>query len=100
MISEVQLIGAVAAVCTTVSYVPQVYKCWTKGTAGDLSLYMLLVLAAGLALWVVYGLLHGDLVIVMANGAGLSLLAMITGFKIREMILARRRGRADGTAEA
>ena len=50
MISGPQMIGTIAAVRTTVSYVPQLYKCWTKGTAADLSLYMLLVLSAGLAL--------------------------------------------------
>lgn len=46
------LIGAAAAFCTTVSYVPQLRKCWTTGETGDLSLKMLL-LAAGLSLWIV-----------------------------------------------
>lgn len=59
MISGVQFIGLVAAGCTTVSYVPQLYKCWTKKNAADLSLYMLVVLATGLALWVAYGVLQG-----------------------------------------
>ena len=100
MISGVQLVGSVAAFCTTVSYVPQVYKCWAKGTAADISLYMLLVLATGLALWIVYGLMQADWVIIAANSAGLALLGMIVGFKIREMISARRHGRAGGKADA
>jgi|ERR1700758_2435252 MtN3 and saliva related transmembrane protein len=100
MISGVQVIGSVAAFCTTVSYVPQLYKCFTKGTAADLSLYMLLVLATGLALWVIYGLMQGDWVIIAANSAGLILLGMIIGFKIREMISARRRGGAGSEGDA
>ena len=91
MISGAQVIGSIAAFCTTVSYVPQLHKCWTKKSAADLSLYMLLVLATGLALWVAYGVMQGDWVVVVANSAGLALLGMIIGFKVREMISARRR---------
>ena len=49
------LIGLCAAVCTTVSYYPQLKKCWETGEAGDLSLKMFLILATGVALWAVYG---------------------------------------------
>ena len=42
------LIGAAAALCTTVSYIPQLRKCWETGETGDLSLKMLLLLASGL----------------------------------------------------
>jgi MtN3 and saliva related transmembrane protein len=35
----------------------------------DLSLKMLLLLAAGLALWLVYGVLKGDFVIIAATGS-------------------------------
>ena len=85
MFSVVSLIGFAAAVCTTASYVPQLYKIWTTGTAEDLSLHMLLVLATGLTLWIVYGILQGDWVIIIANAVSLSLLACIIGFKLREM---------------
>ena len=49
------LVGLVAAFCTTVSYYPQLKKCWTTGSAGDLSLTMFLTLSAGVGLWIVYG---------------------------------------------
>ena len=78
------LIGTVAAVCTTASYFPQLYKCWTTGETGDLSLKMLLLLAAGLSLWVIYGCVRGDVVIIMANGVSLTLLGGIIYFKLRE----------------
>jgi MtN3 and saliva related transmembrane protein len=78
-------IGSLAAVCTTVSYFPQLYKCWSTGSAGDLSLRMFLVLAAGIALWVLYGVMKGDVVIIGSNAVSLSLLAGILFFKLREM---------------
>jgi len=77
------LIGAAAAFCTTVSYIPQLRKCWETGETGDLSLRMLLLLACGLALWLVYGFLRADAVIIIANGISLALLGGIIFFKIR-----------------
>ncbi|HEY2210826.1 MAG TPA: SemiSWEET transporter [Bradyrhizobium sp.] len=76
--------GALAAFCTTVSYFPQLKKCWTTGSAGDLSLTTFAVLATGVALWVVYGLMRRDFVIITANAVSVCLLASIISFKIRE----------------
>jgi MtN3 and saliva related transmembrane protein len=77
-------IGAAAAICTTCSYIPQLRKCWATGEAGDLSLKMLLLLAGGLLLWMAYGMMRGDAVIMVANGVSLALLACILYFKVRE----------------
>jgi MtN3 and saliva related transmembrane protein len=78
------LIGLIAAFCTTVSYYPQLKKCWATGSAGDLSLTTFMTLAAGVALWVVYGLLKSDVVIIIANAVSLALLLGILYFKIRQ----------------
>ncbi|MGZ9106730.1 MAG: SemiSWEET family sugar transporter, partial [Rhodoplanes sp.] len=40
MVSLTTAIGLLAALCTTVSYLPQVKKCWETGKTGDLSLRM------------------------------------------------------------
>jgi MtN3 and saliva related transmembrane protein len=77
------LIGAAAAFCTTVSYIPQLQKCWRTGETGDLSLKMLLLLATGLGLWLAYGLMRADAVIMIANAVSLALLGGIMFFKIR-----------------
>jgi MtN3 and saliva related transmembrane protein len=78
------MVGLVAAFCTTVSYYPQLKKCWETGSAGDLSLKMFLTLAAGVSLWVVYGFLKSDIVIVLANATSLALLVGILFFKMRK----------------
>jgi MtN3 and saliva related transmembrane protein len=77
------LIGLVAAFCTTVSYVPQLKKIWDTGETEDISLKMFLILASGIALWVVYGVLQHDVVIILANSVSLAFLAAILFFKLR-----------------
>jgi MtN3 and saliva related transmembrane protein len=77
------LIGIVAACGTTIAYIPQLHKCWTTGKADDLSLRMFLILAIGVALWIVYGILRSDLVIIGANAVSLSCLFGILFFKLR-----------------
>jgi MtN3 and saliva related transmembrane protein len=88
--SLVTAIGLAAAFCTTISYIPQIRKIWATGETHDISLKMFLILSAGIALWVVYGIMQGDAVIVLANSVGLAFLAAILFFKLRN--LARGRG--------
>jgi MtN3 and saliva related transmembrane protein len=78
------LTGLVAALCTTLSYVPQVRKTWTTGETSDLSLRMLLLLIAGLTLWCIYGLLRSDMVIVIANALSCALVASVLYCKLRQ----------------
>lgn len=102
-----ETIGAIAAVLASLSYLPQVRKAWPRGSTGDLSLGMLTALTIGLCLWVLYGALRGDWVIVLANVAGATLAATVLGCKIRDRHDAARpipgqgvgsggRGRVDG----
>ena len=79
----VTIIGVLASIGTTISYIPQLVKCWRTGEAHDLSLGMFLVLTAGVALWIVYGCLKGDWVIIAANSVSLCFLCGILFFKLR-----------------
>jgi len=78
-------IGACAAVLTSLSYLPQVQKAWPRGSTSDLSLKMLVTLTARLVLWIGYGLLRSDWVIVAANSVGASLSANVLAFKFRDL---------------
>jgi MtN3 and saliva related transmembrane protein len=75
--------GTIAALFTTVAYIPQLKKCWTTGKADDLSFGMFALLATGISLWVAYGLLRQDIVIIVANSVSLCLLSCILYFKLR-----------------
>jgi PAS domain S-box-containing protein len=85
-------IGSVAALCTTAAYIPQLKKCWETGSAGDLSLRTFSVLATGVALWIVYGVALGDVVIIAANAVSLALLGGILFFKMRDRAPGKARG--------
>jgi MtN3 and saliva related transmembrane protein len=54
------------------------------GSTDDLSSKLLAVLATGLALWIGYGTLKSDYVIIVANTVGFALVATLIGFKIRD----------------
>ena len=56
-------------------------KAWPRGSTDDLSLRTLGILAAGLALWIVYGLARADPVIVVANAVGLFLILFLMALK-------------------
>lgn len=79
-------IGLAAAFFTTISYFPQLTKVWRTGETGDLSLKMLLALLTGLALWVGYGVLQGDVAIIAANALSVCFVGIIVGFKFRALM--------------
>jgi MtN3 and saliva related transmembrane protein len=55
------------------------------GSTDDLSLFMLATLTLGLGLWIIYGSIRGDWMIVAANGVGATLAAIVLGCKVRDL---------------
>jgi MtN3 and saliva related transmembrane protein len=66
-----QVIGLAAGLCTACSLLPQVVKTLREKKAEDVSLLMLLVLMAGLILWIIYGIKRNDLPIIATNSFSL-----------------------------
>ena len=71
------IIGLVAAVCTTISFVPQAIRIIKTKHTKDLSLTMYSILTTGVFLWLAYGILVKDLPIILANGVTLIFTATI-----------------------
>ena len=67
-----ELIGYLAAILTTVSFSPQVWKTWRSRSAHDLSVVMLSMFAGGVTLWLVYGIRHGSMPITISNAVTLA----------------------------
>lgn len=80
-----KLLGLLAAALTSLSYIPQVRKALPRKSTEDLSLKMLLALFAGLSLWIAYGAIIGDLIVVAANVVGAMVVGIVLGCKIRDM---------------
>ncbi|MCW0236565.1 MAG: SemiSWEET transporter [Ferrovibrio sp.] len=79
----VETIGLIAGALTTLAYVPQVVKVWRSRSARDISLGMFLLMNAGIALWLVYGLLIGSPGLIAANLVTLGLTAAVLVAKLR-----------------
>jgi len=85
----VTAIGLVAATLTTLAFLPQVIKTWKSKSAEDLSLGTFSMICAGVFCWLIYGLLIGDLPIILANAVTLVLVVGV----LAQALVYRRRAR-------
>jgi MtN3 and saliva related transmembrane protein len=67
----ISVIGVSASVFTATSLIPQLVKLIKEKKSENISLGMMIVLFIGLALWVWYGCLKDDWIIVISNGFSL-----------------------------
>jgi MtN3 and saliva related transmembrane protein len=78
-----ELIGYIAAVLTTCSFLPQAWHTFRTRDVSGISLGMYLVFALGVSLWLAYGLMLAAWPIVLANSVTLVLTLAILGMKLR-----------------
>ena len=79
----ISLLGFAAAILTTSSFVPQVIKLARTHHTKDISLMMYAIITAGISLWLVYGILMGDLPIILANAVTLLFVGIVLSFKLK-----------------
>jgi MtN3 and saliva related transmembrane protein len=75
--------GTVAAILTTVSFVPQALRIVRTRDTHSLSLPMYLVFTAGVGFWLGYGLVLGSWPMIVANAITFVLAATILALKLR-----------------
>lgn len=79
----IDIIGTLAAILTTASFVPQAWHTFRTRDVRGISLGMYSAFTAGVACWLVYGLLLSAWPIVIANCITLALAAAILAMKLR-----------------
>ncbi|CAK0779524.1 Sugar transporter SemiSWEET [Gammaproteobacteria bacterium] len=77
-----EMIGFVAAILTTVAFVPQALKSWQTRDLSGVSLIMYSLFTVGVALWLTYGALLGSWPIIIANTITLVLAGLVLALKI------------------
>ena len=77
------LIGFLAAIITTICYVPQAWHVIRSRQTAGLSLLAYSMLFTGVSLWAVYGILKMDWPLILANLISLLLIGTILVMKIR-----------------
>lgn len=79
----IDIVGTLAAILTTASFVPQAWHTFRTRDVRGISLGMYSVFTVGVACWLVYGLLLSAWPIVIANCITLALAATILVMKLR-----------------
>jgi 5'(3')-deoxyribonucleotidase/uncharacterized protein with PQ loop repeat len=70
------LTGMVAALCTTLAFLPQLFAMKTHGRT-ELSAAMLTIYLTGLGVWLAYGLMVGALPVIVANAASIVIVSAV-----------------------
>ena len=71
------IVGAVAAVASTTSFLPQAIKIIRTGDTSSISIGMYAITVTGFALWTTYGVMLGAWPLIVSNSISLLLSAFI-----------------------
>jgi len=77
------IIGVAASACTAVSMIPQLVKLIKEKKAENVSLTMMGVLFIGLGLWVCYGVMKNDWILIIANSFSFTVNLILGFFTIK-----------------
>jgi MtN3 and saliva related transmembrane protein len=77
------VIGISATFFSLWSTVPQIKKSLKTKKTDDVSKWLIISLIVGLSLWVVYGIVKGDIVIAVANAIGVTLNLILLFLKLK-----------------
>ena len=77
------IVGFMAGFVTTAANLPQVWKTYRTKSGGGLSFRMLLGLAIGVGLWIVYGIMNRLLPLIVTNAVVLLLILSLIGMKFK-----------------
>ncbi|MEJ7560623.1 MAG: SemiSWEET transporter [Pedobacter sp.] len=81
----IDILGIVAGILTSSSIIPQIVTTLKKKKAGDVSLFMFIVMMSGNALWIYYGFSKSDIAIISTNflSLALNIVMLILKFRFR-----------------
>ena len=79
----VDILGYTAGFITSLTFLPQVIKTWKEKSARDISLMMFIIAALNESLWIVYGILLQNRVIILTNVTVLAMALIMIYFKLR-----------------
>ena len=77
------IIGIIAGILVMSSSIPQIMKAYKTKKMSDVSIHLMSLIASGMFLWVIYGLIRSDPVIIGTNAAGLALNLSLLVMKLR-----------------
>jgi MtN3 and saliva related transmembrane protein len=79
----VDILGYSAGAITSLTFLPQVIKTWKVKSAKDISLLMFVIAAVNEVMWIIYGAMLDNWVIILTNVIVLSMALTMIYFKLR-----------------
>ncbi len=83
LIAYADIIGTVAGILVLSSFIPQLMKAYKTKKMFDVSAHLMILISSGMLLWVIYGFIRSDPVIIGTNTAGFALNITLLIMKIR-----------------
>ena len=80
---NLEWLGVVAALCTTLSFVPQAVKTIRTRDTSGISMWMYLVFTVGIGFWFGYGIVLHSWPMIVSNAITFLLSATILGLKLK-----------------
>jgi len=77
-------IGSIAALFTTIAFVPQVVHSFKTRDLSGISLPMYCIFTAGVGLWLIYGYLKQDWPLILANAVTFCLAGSVLVLKLKQ----------------
>lgn len=82
-LSCVDVLGYVAGLITAFTFLPQVLKTWKTKSAKDVSLAMFLIALTNQIMWLAFGILRDDPVIIITNALMLLMTSLMIILKLK-----------------
>lgn len=81
--SGAEILGFAAGAVTAFTFLPQVLKTWREKSAKDISLNMFLIAFANEIMWLVYGFMIENFVIILTNAVMLLMSGIMIALKMK-----------------
>lgn len=79
----IQILGYAACAVTALTFLPQVLKTWKEKSAKNVSLLMFIIAFVNEVMWIAYGALRNDMVIVITNVIMISMCSVMIALKLK-----------------
>jgi MtN3 and saliva related transmembrane protein len=83
LVAYADIIGTIAGILVLSSFVPQIMKAYRTKKMFDVSAHLMVLIASGMFLWVIYGFIRSDPVIIGTNATGFALNITLLVMKIK-----------------
>lgn len=81
--TAVDILGYAACAVTALTFLPQVVKTWREKSAKNVSLLMFIIAFINEIMWIAYGALRNDMVIVVTNVIMISMCSVMIALKLK-----------------